>query len=223
MAIDESNAFEAENGIQISDNNNVGPFITGGSASPVGLDLSVNTIYVQNNGSKPIIWQKYGALVSEWRIYAAEDIGFDVSGLTADSSDLTGLTQTQEVVEAVANRHFGKVYMYNDLATFSTISPIPVVALSLSTAAPAGTYRLLGSFTTTNSKSNTSNFTEIDFDGTLVASRTQPGLSVADVFALRGDLIHPGGTLTAEIITNRTAGNGTVELSDMVLDIWRIA
>jgi len=80
MAIDRSKAHEIDNGIIINDNGTEGPFYTGGPSSPVGLALDQNTIYVQNAGSKCVIWQKFGAGANDWRIYSSEDVSFDPNG-----------------------------------------------------------------------------------------------------------------------------------------------
>lgn len=99
MAYREDLAFEAENGVQVTENNSsvLGPFYTGGPNSPVGLDLSVNTFYVQNTGDRVVLWQKFGPLVSNWRVYPASDIGFNNTG-TDFSSD-----NVQDALEEVGN------------------------------------------------------------------------------------------------------------------------
>jgi len=77
MAIDQLKAFELEHGIRISDGVTSGPLITGGPVAPTGLDLPVDTIYVQNTASGIFVWKKFGVLTSEWRKYSAQDIPFD--------------------------------------------------------------------------------------------------------------------------------------------------
>lgn len=83
MAIIEDSSTEVENGVTVvaQDSGDIGPFYTGGPSSPVGLDLSVNTFYVQNTGSRCIVWQKFGAGVNDWVIFPASDISFDPTGL----------------------------------------------------------------------------------------------------------------------------------------------
>jgi len=81
MAIDKSKAQEADNGFIPTDDGIEGPFYTGGPSSPVGLALDQGTYYVQNTGSKVVIWQKFGAGDNDWRVYPAADISFDPTGL----------------------------------------------------------------------------------------------------------------------------------------------
>lgn len=66
-------AFSVENGV-IVDEPNGGPFFTGGTASPVGLDLPTQTIYVRPTANGPEIWRKFGAGTSDWRQLSAQDI-----------------------------------------------------------------------------------------------------------------------------------------------------
>lgn len=70
-------AFEADNGFLVSDTNT---FFTGGTSSPVGLDLPQGTLYTQETVSGINIWKKYGLLANEWRIISAQDIPYDDSG-----------------------------------------------------------------------------------------------------------------------------------------------
>ena len=90
MAIVEDQAFEVENGVSFTEQNesNVGPFLTGGASSPIGLDLSINTLYYQNDGTRVIVWQKFDTGVNDWRAYPAGDISYDPTGLpNFDPSD----------------------------------------------------------------------------------------------------------------------------------------
>lgn len=67
MAIDVNKAQEIQNGLRVSDNGTEGPFYTGGPTSPVGLDLPVDTIYVQNIGTGGVVvWRKYDTGVNDW-------------------------------------------------------------------------------------------------------------------------------------------------------------
>ena len=60
-------AFSAENGI-IIDEQNGGPFYTGGTASPVGLDLPTQTYYSQVTSKGVQVWFKFGAGVDDWTL-----------------------------------------------------------------------------------------------------------------------------------------------------------
>lgn len=67
--VDINKAFEDTFGFRIPN----GPFITGGTASPVGLDLPTNTIYIQNKVDGSTIWEKVGPdQNNDWReLFAA--------------------------------------------------------------------------------------------------------------------------------------------------------
>lgn len=74
MAIDVAKAFEANSGFRPNDNGTAGPFYTGGPASPVGLDLPVDSFYVQNQGAGGVVfWRKYGTGVNDWTKTLAND------------------------------------------------------------------------------------------------------------------------------------------------------
>lgn len=71
-------ALEAENGLAVVDNDGTaGVFITGGSASPVGLDLPQKSIYFQAITGGIVIWQKFGNAPSEWQLYTGDALSFD--------------------------------------------------------------------------------------------------------------------------------------------------
>lgn len=144
--MDITKAFEVENGLSVEEENG-GPFYTGGSSSPLGLDLPTRTIYVQNTSNGISIWKKFNTGVNDWRIISAQDVPFDVSSLTSNSADLTGLTQTQQVVSAIANRHFGKNASFaNTSATLTTNSTsfqnIQTITMN---NLPSGTYLIAAS------------------------------------------------------------------------------
>jgi hypothetical protein len=82
--MDISKAFSTESGI-IIDEQNGGPFFTGGTASPVGLDLPTQTVYVRPTANGPEIWRKFGAGVNDWRILSAQDI-FALNSLLQNSN-----------------------------------------------------------------------------------------------------------------------------------------
>lgn len=63
MALNEARAFEVENGFKVAD----GPFVTGGAASPVGLNLPTNTLYMQTpTTGGTVFWRKYDTGVNDW-------------------------------------------------------------------------------------------------------------------------------------------------------------
>lgn len=67
MSFNLSKAFSIPNGLIINEELN-GPLITGGPSSPVGLDLPIGTVYFQPIGAGFDLWQKSGALVSNWEV-----------------------------------------------------------------------------------------------------------------------------------------------------------
>lgn len=56
---------EIENGIKITDDQggDVGPVLTGGVDSPIGLDLPEGSLYLRTNGET---WRKSGAGINDW-------------------------------------------------------------------------------------------------------------------------------------------------------------
>lgn len=94
MSINESRAFEVNEGFKVGDD--LGPFITGRSSSPMGLDLSVSTFYVQTGGNKVILWEKYDTGVNDWRrvrTFAPRQISSNESLIveSGDQYNLVGL------------------------------------------------------------------------------------------------------------------------------------
>lgn len=124
MAIVESESFEVENGIVVSsdDGATIGPFYSGGPTSPVGMNLSQNTFYVQNLGNRCIVWQKFGASVNDWRVFPAQDISFDPTGLqNIDPTD----TDVQLALERLGNQTQGdltEAESFNSVNTETTTS-----------------------------------------------------------------------------------------------------
>lgn len=94
--IDVNRAQSVDHGI-IVDEESTGPFYTGGTASPAGLDLPVNTVYMQTPGTGIILWKKYGAGVNDWRKYSAQDIAFDPTGTTYRATTLTSKDAFNEI------------------------------------------------------------------------------------------------------------------------------
>lgn len=77
----------------------------------------------------------------------AKSVPFDVTNLTSQSPDLTGLLETQEVVSALANRHFGKQFQRAETAgqiTSSSTTFIDIQTLT-TTSLPSGLY-MIGAF-----------------------------------------------------------------------------
>jgi hypothetical protein len=60
-------AFAIPNGLRINEEDG-GPFITGGPPSPVGLDAPIGTIYFQTIANGFNLWEKFGPAVGNWQI-----------------------------------------------------------------------------------------------------------------------------------------------------------
>lgn len=74
MAIQDNDHLKAQSiraGL-IVDEENDGPFYTGGVASPIGLDLPVSTIYTQVTPTGVILWKHNSATVTDWTPITAE-------------------------------------------------------------------------------------------------------------------------------------------------------
>jgi hypothetical protein len=74
--MDIDKAFAVTNGLLVDESLN-GPFYTGGTVSPIGLDLPQSTFYLQTVTGGVLIWRKFGAGVNDWRILSAQDIPID--------------------------------------------------------------------------------------------------------------------------------------------------
>jgi hypothetical protein len=81
-----------------------------------------------------------------WKNQEAQFVDFDVTGLTTDSPDLTGLNETQAVVEALANRHFGKNFLVAvTTGTLTTTSTTFIDTQTITTPSlPTGNYLVYG-------------------------------------------------------------------------------
>jgi len=85
--LDVDKAFSVPDGM-IVDEDNDGPFYTGGATSPIGQGLPFNTVYCQTLAAGQLIWKKVGAgdTASDWRKYSAQDVGFADGGSTFKSA-----------------------------------------------------------------------------------------------------------------------------------------
>ena len=90
--IDVSESFEASNGFTIIDtnpDNSEGPFVTGGSSTPIGLDLPQRTLYIQQTSNGVDLWRKYGLAVNEWEIVTNNSLPVAFEEFTDLSQDNT--------------------------------------------------------------------------------------------------------------------------------------
>lgn len=228
--MDISKAHEVEQGILVEN----GPFYTGGTTSPVGLDLPTGTFYLQTTAGGALIWRKYGANATDWRELSAQDVPFDVSTLTAASPDLTGLTQSQEVGAALANRNFGTNFgIARQNPNFITTSGTFVDALVLNIPnAARGRYVLHWSYRANVSKQNTASAHEARFNDLALVTNTTTGKSAQDL-PIGGGLgeqfsgfaeftILSLANLKLSLALRLTAGNGSARLNTMNLLCYRL-
>jgi len=92
--MDVGKAFSVDNGF-IVDELNGGPFYTGGTASPIGIDAPTSTIYTRPTASGIQIWRKFDTGVNDWRQLSAIDLPFDPS-----TSSLISTTTQEAIVES---------------------------------------------------------------------------------------------------------------------------
>lgn len=157
--MDVNKAFSAENGV-IIDEQNGGPFYTGGAASPVGLDLPTGTFYLQSTVSGVLIWRKFGALVTDWRQLSAQDI--PISAIVGSAA-----TEVQTALEDSMN--------YNAVASASgnttTTSATDVLIADMSLVAPVnGKYLVNFNTSLSYSTNNAAAFLSVYVGGVLVSN-----------------------------------------------------
>lgn len=224
MTIDFDNAFEIDNGIILSRD---GAYFTGGVADPTGSDAPLGTWYIKTDDIT--IWRKFGAGVNDWRQLSAQDIPFDITNVLANSPDVSGITQLQELGETLADRHFGKDSVFNQAdGPFSTTSGtfVDVFTVNLNVSAnPSGTYRLGWNAQDITSKSNTVGEVEIVVDSGLpseIIVDTDIITFVESRFSGFDSGVIDNGARTIDLRIRRTAGNGTVSLSNVSIEAWRV-
>jgi len=64
-------SHELEHGFSIGDD---GPFYTGGTADPTGLDLPLGTLYTQPTATGIALWKKFGSGINDWVLFINEAI-----------------------------------------------------------------------------------------------------------------------------------------------------
>ncbi len=94
--MDERKSYNAENGFTVShENNGIGPFYTGGAASPLGMDLSIYTFYVQTTSTGTVLWRKWGPEVIDWTKVQTNDFLQYVESLTQTDYGANSTYQTK--------------------------------------------------------------------------------------------------------------------------------
>ena len=226
--MDIDKALEAEQGFLVES----GPFYTGGTASPVGLDLPTGTLYLQDTASGVLLFRKFGAGVNDWRQLAAQDIPYDVSSITQQSPEMTGLETTREVVDTLADRNFGTTFGIGRFnPNFATTSTTYVDAFVVNIANPKrGRYLLCWSYRSYNSKSNTSSQTQVRFNDAALVTNNLNGTTTSDLGGGLGEqfcgfgefsILAPAN-LKLSIAVQRVAGNGTVRVNTMNIYAYRL-
>lgn len=219
--MDIDKAFEVETGILIED----GPFYTGGASSPIGLDLPVNTLYVQNVGDRVVIWQKYDTLVTDWRVFPAQDIGFDPTGLETSATDV------QEAIAEQVERAYGKDFAVATRDTTlraSSTSFTEYLSLNFTVTAPAlNQYRLNSYFVWGHSSTSNDGRARVLVDGNNVGEiRIEPkdtgnNQRIPDNILSYLDDLSPGDhTVSLQL---RPSNNGnTTSFYKGIIELWRV-
>lgn len=243
MAINPSDAFEVtDDGVAFNDQDgNQSLYLTTGTADPTGSVAPINTWYVRNSGSAQLLYYKFGAGNSDWRQIRADDIAFDVTGLTGNSPDLTGLTQAKEVIDALSNRNFGKHYSSggNDLNTTSTGTVVEAASTVAMSVGASGTVTMKGqwSFRMVNSKSNTDGQVQVLWrsteqpGGLALDQQSSSGTTYSGLGAGLGEqtvgfgefsFTGPQNNIELYATILRTGGNGAARVNSVRMELWRI-
>lgn len=223
MGILDDKAYEVSHGFKVTD----GPLFTGGSVSPVGLDEPVTSFYWRTDNQT--LWYKYDVGVNDWRQIRAADSTFDITNVIANSDDLTGITQLQELGEALSNRHFGKDSVFDQAGgPFSTTSGTFVTVFTVNldvSATPSGTYRLGWNAQDVTSKSNTLGEVQIVVDSGLpseIIVDTDIITFVESRFSGFDSGVIANGVRTIDLRIRRTTGNGSVSIENVSIEAWRV-
>ena len=241
MAIDvtESSGFDTR-GISIKDDdgNTLGYFTTF-SGDPSGSAAPQNTwVFREDNQT---LWYKYGPNNGDWRQVRADDVAFDVTALVANSPDLAGLTQTKEVIDALAFRNFGKLYAFggNDPNTTSLGTVVEAASTTPVNVDDTGvfSFRAQWSFRQNQSKSNTTGLVEILWRsdqvpaGVALDQQTASGTAFNNLGNGTGQptfglgsftTIGPQTNIELYATIERLAGNGAARINSVRLELWRI-
>jgi hypothetical protein len=242
MSINIEDAFEVtETGVVLSDDSGTRTlYLTAVSADPTGTDAPVNTwVFRQDTNT---LYYKFGAGLNDWRQVRADDIAFDVAPLLTNSPDLTGLTQTKEVIDALARRNFGKLYASGGKdPNTSSGTGSPVVEAAATTAVNltetiTHSFRANWFFRMRNSKSNTDGLVTISIrtdanPGSAIDQQSSSGTTFNALGGNNGEqtggsfefqVNGPVNNLQVVATIQRTAGNGTASVNSVRLELWRI-
>lgn len=222
--MDIDKAYEVEQGLLVEN----GPFYTGGASSPVGLDLPTRTLYLQDSASGVLIWRKFGAGVNDWRQLSAQDILFNISGLTTNSPDFSGITQAQQAIAALANRDFGKGFGVaftagNFQTTSSAFQTIQTVSPSTFTN---GDYLAIsyGRYQKTLIAGQIE--TRFLLNGSTEFSQDEISLDDDDFFFGHTSVAYMPGLTTSPTVNfqfRKSDGGGNIQAENRLLLLWRVA
>lgn len=158
----------------------------------------------------------------------ADEVPFNVADLLTDSDDLTGLLDTQEVVSAIANRHFGKefntVYTTATLQTTST-GNVTIQTLNL-TSLPTGDYIVIAYGNFLKSLIVAQIETRLFINNTTEISRHEISMDDDDYFF--GDVTiavveNISGAVDIEYQMQKINGGGNIQARNRFLAVWRVS
>jgi len=225
--MDIDKAFEAQNGFTVETDDDTGAFYTGGSASPVGLDLPTRTIYVQTNpSSKVLIWQKFNTGVNDWRQLSAEDIPFNDTGLDITAANVQGAIETQ------VNRHYGKDFDFqiktaSETTTGNAFNVYDTLTFNVSDASGINRYRLAWNyFWGHNSAANDIRAQHMLDNNNIFEMRKEPKDSGGDQ-RIDGSFVHyadnlSNGSHSIAIQYRPATSSRTSRMYRSVLEVWRV-
>lgn len=221
-------AFETENkGFVITDPSTGSRlfYFTTFDGNPTGQSAPVNTWVFSR--TTQLIYYKFGAGNNDWRQIRAQDIAFDVSSLTANSQDLVGLTQTFQVISALANRHFGKHFQTTiSTGTFTTTSAaFQTIGTLVTPSLPSGTYLIISNAKYQKSLVSSRCETRILLNGSTSLALSHTPLPDDDFYyhGISMDITTLSGVNTFDLQFRKSSGGGNVEAQDRRLILLRVA
>lgn len=157
----------------------------------------------------------------------AEAIPAEVSSVTTNSPDLVGLSNVQEILNALANRHFGKRAQSTfTAATFTTSSTTFVNIQSITTPNLAsGTYVVFGYASYLKTLLAGQIETRFFLNGTTQFSLGQVSMDDDDYFYQNTDIaiMTLSGVNTITLQMRKANGGGDIEARNRTIVFWRIA
>lgn len=220
---DINSAFEVESGF-LKEN---GPFFTGGTSSPVGLDLPENTLYSQTTVAGVVLWQKVGPLSTEWVIYQAKNISF------SSSQGLTSTNVNEAIDEAFTSNTnvFGRDFFenttqFNDSTTGNTFKIYDTGSFTV-TDTTTNKYRISSEFTWGHNSAANDIRVQLLVDGIIIEEmRVEPKDSGADQRiknTITGYLNNLSvGSHTYTLRYRPATANRVSRMYRSVIEVWRV-